>query len=59
MPWTRRQVRYLLSDVVSPLSSEQKAKMKHELHANPALGHAKKKPAKKRPKSHAERLYGD
>lgn len=42
MPWTRRQVKYLLSDKVSPLSEEQKAKMKSELHANPSMGHKKK-----------------
>ena len=51
MPWTRRQVRYLLSKG-SPLSSEQESKMKKELHNNPAMGHKKKgsktdhKPAK-------------
>jgi hypothetical protein len=42
MPWTRKQVKYLLSDKVSPLSAAQKAKMKRELHANPAMGHEKK-----------------
>jgi hypothetical protein len=41
MPWTRRQVRYLLSSG-SPLSGAQKGKMKDELHANPAMGHEKK-----------------
>lgn len=41
MPWTRQQVKYLLSKV-SPLTSSQKTKMKGELHANPALGHYKK-----------------
>ena len=41
MPWTRRQVKYLLSSG-SPLSGEQKSKMVGELHANPGLGHAKK-----------------
>lgn len=41
MPWTRRQVRYLLSKG-SPLSGEQQDKMKAELHADPAMGHAKK-----------------
>jgi hypothetical protein len=40
-PWTPRQVRFLLSKV-SPLTPEQKAKDKKELHANPAMGHAKK-----------------
>lgn len=48
MPWTRRQVKLLLSDK-SPLSQEQQDKMKAELHANPKLGHAKKgSPALKR-----------
>lgn len=37
MPWTRKQVRYLLSSV-SPLTAAQKAKMIRELKANPALG---------------------
>jgi len=41
MPWTRKQVKKLLSSG-SPLSEEQKAKMKDELHRNPALGHARK-----------------
>lgn len=41
MPWTRKQVKKLLSSD-SPLSSDQQAKMKAELHANPAMGHAKK-----------------
>lgn len=41
MPWTRRQVKYLLSSG-SPLSGEQKTKMKDELHADPAMGHEKK-----------------
>jgi hypothetical protein len=41
MPWTPRQVRYLLSKV-SPLKPVQQNKMKAELHANPALAHAKK-----------------
>jgi hypothetical protein len=41
MPWTRRQVKYLLSNG-SPLTGEQKTKMKGELHANPAMGHVKK-----------------
>lgn len=42
MPWTRREVRYLLSSG-SPLSSGQKAKMEGELHENPGLGHKKPK----------------
>jgi hypothetical protein len=51
MPWTRKQVKYLLSSS-SPLTSEQEAKMKAELHADPAMGHAKKGSAKlKKPKA--------
>jgi hypothetical protein len=41
MPWTRRQVKLLLSDK-SPLSQEQKDKMTAELQADPSLGHARK-----------------
>jgi hypothetical protein len=41
MPWTRRQVKKLLSSG-SPLTEGQQEKMKAELHANPAMGHAKK-----------------
>jgi len=41
MPWTRRQVKKLLS-AGSPLTEAQQSKMKKELHDNPALGHAKK-----------------
>ena len=41
MPWTRKQVKYLLSNG-SPLSGQQKTKMVGELHANPAMGHEKK-----------------
>jgi hypothetical protein len=41
MPYTRRQVRYLLSSA-SPLSGAQQDKMKAELHADPALGHKRK-----------------
>lgn len=41
MPWTRKQVKKLLSKG-SPLSVAQQAKMKGELHANPSIGHAKK-----------------
>jgi hypothetical protein len=44
MPWTRRQVKLLLSKG-SPLSPDEQRKMKEELHLNPALGHAKKGPA--------------
>jgi len=46
MPWTRQQVKYLLSKG-SPLSGGQRDKMKRELHENPAMGHAKKKRGKK------------
>lgn len=54
MPWTRKQVKLLLSDA-SPLSGGQKTNMLGELHANPAMGHMKKgsmamnKPAATRP----------
>jgi hypothetical protein len=41
MPWTRRQVKKLLSSG-SPLTPEQQTKMKAELHENPKLGHARK-----------------
>lgn len=41
MPWTRRQVKKLLSSG-SPLTAAQQNKMKAELHANPKLGHARK-----------------
>ena len=41
MPWTPAQVRLLLSKY-SPLSGEQRDKMKAELHADPEMGHAKK-----------------
>jgi hypothetical protein len=41
MPWTRQQVKYLLSSG-SPLTGQQRDKMKRELHANPAMGHKKK-----------------
>jgi hypothetical protein len=40
-PWTRKQVKKLLSSG-SPLTGKQKAKMKAELHAKPAMGHKKK-----------------
>jgi hypothetical protein len=42
MPWTRQQVKYLLSSG-SPLSSAKKEKMKSELHKNPKMGRIKKK----------------
>jgi len=41
MPWTRQQVKYLLSSG-SPLSGLQQSKMKRELHASPSMGHKKK-----------------
>jgi hypothetical protein len=41
MPWTRQQVKYLLSKG-SPLKPAQQTKMKGELHSNPAMGHMKK-----------------
>jgi hypothetical protein len=53
MPWTRQQVKFLFSKG-SPLSDKEKAKMHAELHANPAMGHKKKKTKK----SHEEVLYG-
>ena len=54
MPWTRRQVKYLLSKG-SPLTDEQQDKMKAELHADPEMGHARKGGAelkKARPQTH-------
>jgi len=41
MPWTRQQVKFLLSKG-SPLDPEEKTKMQTELHADPAMGHMKK-----------------
>ena len=41
MPWTRKQVKLLLSKY-SPLTAPQQDKMKAELHANPQMGHARK-----------------
>ncbi len=49
MPWTRKQVKLLLSDG-SPLSDEEKAKMKAELHENPELGHKQVNALALRPK---------
>jgi hypothetical protein len=43
MPWTEKQVRFLLSKG-SPLTDAQKDKDKAELHANPSMGHKKKLP---------------
>lgn len=54
MPYTRKQVKYLLSSG-SPLDPEQKDKMKAELHADPSLGHEKKgSKAMKRPRIEGE-----
>ncbi len=50
MPWTRRQVKYLLSNG-SPLTSEQRKKMLAELHSSPAMGHMRKGADKLRPLS--------
>lgn len=41
MPWTRQQVKFLLSKG-SPLTAQQREKMVGELHSDPKLGHAKK-----------------
>lgn len=41
MPWTRKQVKKLLSKG-SPLSVAQQAKMKGELHSDSSMGHKKK-----------------
>ncbi len=41
MPYTRKQVKLFLSKA-SPLSGEQQDNVKSELHANPAMGHARK-----------------
>lgn len=41
MPYTRKQVRYLLSGG-SPLDESQKDKMVAELHSDPAMGHKRK-----------------
>ena len=41
MPWTKKQVRYLLSKS-SPLTDSEKANMKQELHENPEMGHKPK-----------------
>lgn len=40
-PWTRAQIRLMLSKY-SPVDEAEQAKIKRELHENPALGHAKK-----------------
>jgi hypothetical protein len=41
MPWTRKQVKLLLSRW-SPVSAQEQDKIKRELHADPKMGHAKK-----------------
>ena len=46
MPWTRSQVKFLLSKG-SPLKSSQKTKMVGELHEDPAIGHMQKGYSKK------------
>jgi len=58
MPWTRRQVRFLESSG-SPLTSAQKAKMNAELHADPAMGHAKKGSSELERDSHMARQRED
>lgn len=50
MPWTRQQVKYLLSSG-SPLSGIQQSKMKRELHSDPSMGHKKKGSAALKKKS--------
>lgn len=58
MPWTRKQVKKLLSSG-SPLSEEQKDKMKSELHEDPSLGHARKGSAElKKPKIEGRKAHG-
>ena len=47
MPWTRKQVKYLLSSG-SPLNISERSKMIAELHANPAMGHKRKGAPSKR-----------
>jgi hypothetical protein len=56
MPWTRQQVKYLLSNG-SPLTKDQEEKMKAELHANPSMGHMKKR--SKMSKMHHSASAGD
>jgi hypothetical protein len=60
MPWTRQQVKYLLSSG-SPLTGVQKTKMKNELHADPSMGHKKKGSAslKKASKSFETEAYNN
>lgn len=41
MPWTRKQVKKLLSSG-SPLTGPQQDRMKSELHSDPSMGHKKK-----------------
>jgi hypothetical protein len=58
MPWTRQQVKYLLSSG-SPLKKSQKEKMKGELHDDPSMGHWQKghdrqKAAEERSREYAE-----
>jgi hypothetical protein len=44
MPWTRKQVKYLLYLLSkgSPLSGEQRDKMLGELYSDPSMGHKRK-----------------
>jgi hypothetical protein len=58
MPWTEKQVRYLLSSG-SPLSRDQKFNMKGELHANPSMGHKKKKSALAKAKERRSNVHSD
>lgn len=41
MPWTRRQVKFLLSKG-TPLNAGQREKMLGELHEDSAMGHKRK-----------------
>lgn len=47
MPWTEKQVRYLLSKK-SPLTLKEQEKVKRELHRDPSLIKDRKSPSKKR-----------
>lgn len=58
MPWTRQQVKYLLSSG-SPLSAQQQSNMKSELHANPAMGHKKKGSAALKKGKKKSAFYGE
>ena len=58
MPWTRKQVKYLLLSG-SPLTAGQKDKMKGELHANPAMGHEKKGSAELKKREEISKFKGE